>query len=368
MSPENTYRTKHILLPLAFTMLVGLALSACNGIDMPDKTDYVTMNGIPIVNRMNPETRVDVGVLTNFLSRYAQTVTSQGCVLPTAEQPLRFETGDHHGNPYVSNASPVIFMPEGRYLEMIGVFAHEFHHTAFCSSREVDTLLFGWTDPNRNFVFDGNNISVLNQNGFRLSISVNGEEFPIKAVEEMVATIFLRNEIAQFKNEQEGIQNGYGNKPAYYRPLFDQTLTFLNTKANGMITEDEMYSAMDKAVAEGTGKPDGFTIFSDKLSTLISEKNFDPGDDFKQQLIKTLYIWQTTDPSQSSSQSEGINMVTNTRSNFPAKEWMLLRMVGNGNRDELTDWYYQKLRRAPNRRLREKAYRDLLEYLDNRKE
>ena len=360
MTQENDLNIKGIPLSVYLLVILGLFLSACNGIDMPKKENYRTVNGIPIVNGMNENTRISEDVITLFLSRNSSRVSELGCVMPTETNPIRFVTGDHNGNPFVSGSSTVIHMPENRYLEMVPVFAHELFHTSFCSAIELDFELRGWTDTDKNFVSDNRNISVINQNGFSLNISVDGQDFPIKGAEEMAASIFLRNEIAQFRNDQEGVTNGYGNKPTYYKPLFDQTLTFLNTKANGTITEDEMYSAMDLAVSKGTRKTNGFTIFSDELSNLIYQKGFDPGADFKVQFIETLYNWQITDPSQSSTPNDGgREIIASTLKNKGTRDLLLKLVAESIDGDEVALADLDILTSAKTKKARNEAARDI---------
>jgi hypothetical protein len=366
MTQENDLNIKSMPLSVYLVVILGLLLSACNGIDMPKKENYRTVNGIPIVNGMDENTRVSEDVITLFLSRNASKVEALGCEMPSEAQPLRFATGDHHGNAYVNNSSTVINIPGGKYIEMTTVVAHELFHTAFCSPTEPNFEFVGWTEEQKNFTFGDKQVSVSNQLGFTLNISIDGKEFPIKGAEEMAASIFLRNEIAQFRNEQEGVTNGYGNEPTVYKPLFDQTLAFLNTKANGTITEDEMYSAMDLAVSKGTRKTNGFTIFSDELSNLIYQKGFDPGADFKQQFIETLYNWQMSDPSQSSLPNEGgREIITTTMKNKGTRD-LLLKLTAKAldgdemalsNLDELSSAKKKKERNLIARRITQELYR-----------
>ncbi|HRN70885.1 MAG TPA: hypothetical protein PLS49_06930, partial [Candidatus Woesebacteria bacterium] len=211
-SPEQQQAIK-MMLTLAILAAIGLLLAACGSTGSGTtvlRSPVEFVNGIPISN--SSRSGVDVQGFSSFLATNIGKIQSYGCQSPTENNPIILVDGIHTDRASVVGDSRVIHLPPGEVID-IEVLVHEFKH-AFCSepNLQFEPVTNDWSITE--FVSGtGRNIKLTGQSGLYLQVEVDGEEDFLMGLEEMSASSFLRREIAQYKNEREGVQSGYGSQP-----------------------------------------------------------------------------------------------------------------------------------------------------------
>lgn len=245
-----------------------------------------------------------VGSFAGFVNGNIEAINGSNCRDVTPENPVYIElmpgqlwgtNADAGRVGYVEvNGDPnkMYLLPNlpGRNPVDLFVLAHELHHV-ICFVQVKDYSFVGWSQDDLSFQMEmGEQVEIDSQKGLLLTVKINGKEELLKGLEEMSASLFLRQKLIE----------AVGNLDSPYSEPYPELVRGIYQLAspNMEIDYPTFLGLLDASFEKGRGQSGGFGLTMQFLEEEIGRQKNALGhpvripENFRQDFVKFLIDWE----------------------------------------------------------------------------